>query len=208
LHAERVISSCGIDQSVEQFKSAIDEYIVPHSTAKMARTIRGHYCVGALARVKNSFARLSPMALKVAEALQMNAATDNPFHALKARLIEVVHFVEEAIRVIDDLLLHSYSSARATAMPKGGGSGIAAVEAPRGLLFHAYTYDADGLLQSADCIIPTAQNLASIEADITSLLPGLLDLPDAQLKHRVETLIRSYDPCLSCSTHQLRIDIE
>lgn len=208
LHARRVISSCGIDQSVAQFKASIDEYIVPHSTAKMARTERGHYCVGALARVKNSYGRLSPMAQKVATALQMNPETDNPFHGLKARLIEVIHFVEEAIHAIDDLLLHSFASARATAMPKGGGQGVAAVEAPRGLLFHAYTYDRNGLLETADCIIPTAQNLASIEADIESLLPDLLDLPDEQLRQRVETLIRSYDPCLSCSTHQLRIAIK
>ena len=208
LHSQRVISSCGVDQSVAQFKASIDEYIVPHSTAKMARTERGHYCVGALARVKNSHGRLSPMAQKVATALQMDPETDNPFHGLKARLIEVIHFVEEAIHAIDDLLLHSFASARATAMPKGGGQGVAAVEAPRGLLFHAYTYDQDGLLETADCIIPTAQNLASIEADIESLLPDLLDLPDEQLKHRVETLIRSYDPCLSCSTHQLRVAIK
>jgi coenzyme F420-reducing hydrogenase alpha subunit len=208
LHARRVISSCGIDQSVAQFKASIDEYIVPHSTAKMARTERGHYSVGALARVKNSYLRLSPMAKKVATALRMDTETDNPFHGLKARLIEVIHFVEEAIHAIDDLLLHSFTRARATAMPKGGGQGVAAVEAPRGLLFHAYSYDSDGLLESADCIIPTAQNLASIEADIESLLPAMLDLPDEQLKQRVETLIRSYDPCLSCSTHQLRVAIK
>ncbi|MCF6177829.1 MAG: Ni/Fe hydrogenase subunit alpha [Geopsychrobacter sp.] len=208
LHAERVISSCGIKQSVAQFKSTIDEYIVPHSTAKMARTERGHYCVGPLARVKNSFEHLSPMARKVADALQMNAATSNPFHGLKARLIEVIHFIEEAIHAIDALLLHSFASARSTAMPKGGGEGIAAVEAPRGLLFHSYSYDQNGLLESADCIIPTAQNLASIEADITTLLPHLLDLPDEQIKQRLEALIRAYDPCLSCATHQLQIAIK
>ncbi len=207
LHDRQVISTCGIDQTVTQFKSSIDEYIHPYSTAKMARTERGHYCVGPLARVKNSFALLSPMAHKVAAALHLKAETDNPFHGLKARLVEVVHFVEEAIQVIDDLLLHGFYPARSTAMPKGGGEGIAAVEAPRGLLFHAYTYDQDGLLTSADCIIPTAQNLASIEADIDALLPQLLDLPDDQLKQKVETLIRAYDPCLSCSTHQLQIAI-
>ncbi len=208
LHSDRVISSCGIDQSVEQFKDSIDEYIVPHSTAKMARTERGHYSVGALSRVKNSFSQLSPMAQKVAAVLQMDPNTNNPYHGLKARLIEVIHFVEEAIHAIDDLLLHSFNSARATAMPKGGGQGIAAVEAPRGLLFHAYTYDQNGNLETADCIIPTAQNLASIEADIEALLPKLLDLADAELKRRVETLIRAYDPCLSCSTHQLQIAIK
>lgn len=208
LHAQRVISSLGVDQSVAEFKASIDEYIVPHSTAKMARTERGHYAVGALARVKNSFNRLSPMAHKVATALQLSADTDNPFHGLKARLTEVVHFVEEAIHSIDDLLLHGYSAARAAAMPSGGGEGVAAVEAPRGLLFHAYSYDENGRLETADCIIPTAQNLASIESDIEALLPGLIDLPDEQLKQKVETLIRAYDPCLSCSTHQLQIAVK
>lgn len=207
VHGERVISSCDVDQSVAEFKASIDEYIVPHSTAKMARTERGHYCVGAMARTKNAFGRLSPMAHKVATALSYAATSDNPYHGLKARLVEVVHFVEEAIHVIDELLLHGFNSARATAMPKGGGKGVAAVEAPRGVLFHAYSYNEEGLLESADCIIPTAQNLASIEEDINTLLPGLVDLPDDEVRQRVETLVRSYDPCLSCSTHQLRVKV-
>lgn len=208
LHAERVSSSCGVNQSVAEFKASIDEYIVPHSTAKMARTERGHYCVGAMARTSNAFGCLSPMARKVAEALKYDAHNDNPFHGLKARLIEVIHFVEEAIHVIDELLLHGFSSARTTAMPKGGGQGLAAVEAPRGLLFHAYSYNKQGVLESADCIIPTAQNLASIEENINRLLPQLVDLPDDALRQRVETLVRSYDPCLSCSTHQLQIALK
>ena len=205
LHADRVMSNCGIEEAVEEFKAGIDEYIVPHSTAKMARTKRGHYVVGALARVKNGFATLSPMAQKVAAALDFGPVTDNPYHGLKARLIEVIHFVEEAIHTIDDLLLHGFSTARAAAVPHGGGAGVAAVEAPRGLLLHAYRYNGEGLLEEAECIIPTAQNLASIEEDINHLLPEILDLPDEQLKLQVETLIRAYDPCLSCSTHQLQI---
>jgi coenzyme F420-reducing hydrogenase alpha subunit len=92
-------------------------------------------------------------------------------------------------------------------MPSGGGRGTAAVEAPRGLLFHSYSYDRNGLLESADCVIPTAQNLASIETDLAAILPTLLDLPDRELRRRLEMLIRAYDPCLSCSTHLLEIDL-
>ncbi len=207
LHGQQVFSSCGLTSSVSEFKATIDEYIVPHSTAKMARTPRGHYCVGALARTRNGFDQLLPMARKVATALGFSPTTENPYHGLKARLIEVIHFTEEAMHTIDELLLHGFSAARANVVPQGGGSGVAAVEAPRGLLFHAYHYDQNGLLAGAECIIPTAQNLASIEADINQLLPQLLDLDDDSLRQRVETLVRAYDPCLSCATHQLRIAV-
>ncbi len=147
------------------------------------------------------------MANRVCTALQLQPDARNPFENLKARLAEVVHFIEEALHAIDELLLCGMRQIRNQATPTEGGSGTAAVEAPRGLLFHNYRYNQQGLLETADCVIPTAQNLAAIETDLQQLLPDLLDLPDQQLKQRLEMLIRAYDPCLSCSTHLVKIDL-
>lgn len=207
LHADRFHSSYGLNQSVSDYRKEFEEYLTAHSTAKFARTQRGSYMVGPLARLKNSFPRLSPMAQKVASALDIDAETTNPYHSLKARLVEVINYVEESIHSIDELLLHGLNGTASKLMPSGGGSGTAAVEAPRGLLFHSYTYDENGLLETADCVIPTAQNLANIETDLQTILPELLDLPDEELTRRLEMLIRAYDPCLSCSTHLLKIDL-
>ncbi|HKJ05486.1 MAG TPA: Ni/Fe hydrogenase subunit alpha [Geopsychrobacteraceae bacterium] len=207
LHANRFCSSSGLNAAVTDYKKEVEEYLTGYSTAKFARTARGSYMVGPLARFKNNFPRLSPMARKVASALTIDADTINPYHSLKARLVEVVNYVEESIHTIDELLLHGLNGTKPRAVPTGGGQGTAAVEAPRGLLFHSYTYDRNGLLDTADCVIPTAQNLANIETDLKAILPELLDRSDQELTRRLEMLIRSYDPCLSCSTHLLKIDL-
>jgi coenzyme F420-reducing hydrogenase alpha subunit len=207
LHGDILTSSLGESSPVTDYRAQIEEYLQPHSTAKLARSRSGSYMVGPQARICNGANQLSPMAKKVAAALQLEQSGSKPFENLKARLVEVVHFIEESLHAIDELLLHGMQRVNSNSTPAAGGSGTAAVEAPRGLLFHRYEYGADGLLQQADCVIPTAQNLAAIEADMQLLLPQLLDQPDEKLRLQLEMLIRAYDPCLSCSTHLVKIDL-
>ena len=207
LHGSNLTLSRGEKYPVTDYRNQIEEYLLPHSTAKLARTQNGSYMVGSQARICNGADHLSPMAVKVAEALQLDRAGLNPFENLKARLVEVIHYIEEALHAIDDLLRHGMHKISNNSIPAADGSGTAAVEAPRGLLFHRYEYDAEGLLRQADCVIPTAQNLASIETDIKLLLPQLIDQPEEQLRQQIEMLIRAYDPCLSCSTHLVKIDL-
>lgn len=207
LHGRQVISSGGASYPVTDYRQQIEEYISPHSTAKLARTKQGCYMVGPQARLRNGRQQLSPMAVRVCSALQLDPAGLNPFENLKTRLVEVIHYTEQALHAIDELLLCGMNQILANETPCAGGSGCAAIEAPRGLLFHNYRFDTQGLLETADCVIPTAQNLAAIEADLQLLLPELLELPEALLKRRLEMLIRAYDPCLSCSTHLLKIDL-
>ena len=206
LHGRTLVSSHGATFPVDQYHQHIEEFLVPHSTAKMARCKSGSYMVGSQARLRHGFARLSPMARKVAGALDVDSTGLNPFENLKARLVEVVHFIEEALHTIDELLMCGMTRIRGNDTPALRGPGTAVVEAPRGLLFHSYRYSAEGILEQADCIIPTAQNLACLEEDIRALVPDLLGKPEAQLRSQLEKLIRSYDPCLSCSTHLLKMD--
>jgi len=206
LHGRTLLTGNNSTFPVDQYRQHIEEYLVPHSTAKLARSKSGSYMVGSQARLRHGFARLSPMARKVADALNIDCSGLNPFENLKARLVEVVHYFEESLHAIDELLICGMHKICGNTSATGSGTGTAVVEAPRGLLFHSYRYSPDGLLENADCIIPTAQNLACIENDIQCLLPGLLDQPEEILRRQVEMLIRSYDPCLSCSTHQIKID--
>jgi len=88
------------------------------------------------------------------------------------------------------------------------GRGASAVEVPRGILFHEYSYGDDGMCLSANCIIPTNQNHANIQADFDRLLPELLaaDADETEMELAFEMLVRAYDPCISCSTHYLDIE--
>ena len=202
---ERMVSSDGIDAPVADFADILTEYFKPYANAKFARASRDTLMVGPLARFRNASEKLSPMAKKVAAVLRLDAATTNPYHGNLARLTEVVHFFEEAIHLIDNLLLKGIR-AESIWVPPGGGQGAGAVEAPRGTLFHAYTYDADGRISAANCIIPTAQNLGNIEADLRALVPQLLHLPQEEITLQLEMLIRAYDPCISCSTHLVKVE--
>jgi len=206
LAGDAIASSGGWQRPVGEYREAISTYAVPHATALFAATAQGVFSVGPLARVRNGFERLSPMARRVAAPLGIDARCDNPFRTLAARLVEVVHWNEEAMHLIDDLLIDGLRD-EPPARPEGGGYGVGAVEAPRGTLYHAYTYDGSGHLTHADCLIPTAQNLAHIEADLQRLVPRLLAGEREHLRDQAEKLVRAYDPCISCATHMVTVDV-
>ena len=119
--------------------------------------------------------------------------------------MELLHALAEASDIVDDL-----SAAGAPLAPWTARPGIAAwaTEAPRGLLFHRYEMDDDGLVRNAQIVPPTSQNQAAIEHDLAMFAPSVLSLPHAEVTHRLEQLIRSYDPCISCATHFLDLRIE
>ncbi|GAB4259823.1 MAG: Ni/Fe hydrogenase subunit alpha [Deferrisomatales bacterium] len=206
LMGEWIACSDGARVPVADYRSFIEEYTVAHSTAKFARSAGAAYQVGPLARVKNAFSALSPMARKVARALGLDPDTANPYDNVYARLVEVVHWVEAAIGWIDAVLAAGLAPEPPAAPTRAGGWGAAAVEAPRGTLIHAYAYDGDGRLEQADCVIPTAQNLANIEADLAALVATLAGQPREEVTRRLEMLLRAYDPCISCSTHTLQVE--
>jgi coenzyme F420-reducing hydrogenase alpha subunit len=118
--------------------------------------------------------------------------------------VETLHACDEALRIIGD---YTEPDRPAVAIEPRAGVGFAATEAPRGLLYHRYRLDADGTIAEARIVPPTSQNQASIEEDLSSYVEGFLDLPDEALQHRCEQTVRNYDPCISCATHFLRLDI-
>ena len=102
--------------------------------------------------------------------------------------------------LIDKLLARGIFNEALVAPARLSGVGVGACEVPRGVLFHQYTIE-DGLILRADCVIPTGQNLANIEADMRALVPQVLGLPRDEIVLSLEMLVRAYDPCISCSTH-------
>jgi len=193
-------SSMGGPVASRAFTKEIKEYVVAHSSAKHAASSRGTYMVGALARLNNNSRQLSKKGQAALKASGLKLPCNNPFANNMAQLIECFHATEDAMSTIDELLeLGPKNEPLAKASTFGRGAGI--VEAPRGLLYHEYEINRDGFIEDAVCVIPTAQNLRSIEGDLRALVPGMLDRPKSEIARSVETLVRAYDPCISCSSH-------
>ena len=194
---------------VSQYKSCTNEYVVPQSTAKYTKNKMGSYMAGALARFNNNYDQLHPEAKKLAEALKFKPLCFNPYMNSVAQLVEVVHSVKDSIRLIDEVLGAGYKPEE-LAKPTKHGQGQGGVEVPRGILFHDYGYDKDLMCTGGNCIIPTNQNHANIQLDLEALVPKLLaaDKDEKSIELGLEMLVRAYDPCISCSTHYLKVEFK
>lgn len=202
-----VHSSRGDTVSPQDYDSWIEEYTVPYSTAKLSRRQGQHYMVGALARFNNNYPQLSPLARQAAMDLPLPFPTTNPFAVTLAQIVECAHCVEESLKIIEELLHRGIEAdAEQAAVNARAGRGVGAVEAPRGILFHEYEFDDEGICRHANLVIPTAQNLGNIEDDMQSLAPQIAGRDKEEITHSLEMLARAYDPCISCSVHVVKKD--
>ncbi|MFO7792234.1 MAG: Ni/Fe hydrogenase subunit alpha [Candidatus Saliniplasma sp.] len=196
--------------SVDDYLDVTNEYIVPQSTAKYTKNNRESYMVGALARLNNNYEQLSPMAKEVADKFNLKPVNHNPYMNTVAQLVEVVHSVEDSIDIIDKILDRGLEEQKEYYQPEievKAGRGIAAVEVPRGILFHDYTYNEKGECTEANCIIPTNQNHGNIQLDMEKLVPEMIgEKSEDEIELTLEMLVRAYDPCISCSTHYLDVE--
>src|SRR3989338_2527671 len=204
LYSGKIQSTQKYSAKPKDYRKLIKESIAPYSTAKHTKSKKGAYMVGALARLCNNFNQLSYRAKKAAKELSLTAQSFNPFMNNAAQLVESFHCTEDAIKIIDKLLSAGIKKEELK-KPKKFGTGIGIVEAPRGILFHEYTINKDGIVTDANCIIPTAQNLQMIEEDLRGFVPTILSKPKDEVVKNIETLVRAYDPCISCSTHIMNV---
>lgn len=190
--------------------SAFDEHVVeehvPHSTALHAHLAgRDHYLVGPAARYALNSPLLSPLALELAREADLDTGYRNPFRSIVVRAVEIVYAVEEALRLID--AYEPPAPPFVDVRPRAA-TGFGVTEAPRGILYHRYQLDADGLVDSARIVPPTSQNQAGIEHDLTEFVASRVELPDDELQWQCEQAIRNYDPCISCSAHFLDFTVD
>jgi coenzyme F420-reducing hydrogenase alpha subunit len=183
-----------------------NEWCEPISTAKWAKHNRESYMVGALARFNNNYDQLHPKAKEAAKKLGLAPVCYNTFLNSAAQVVEIVHCIEDAIDIIDELLTRGIKPEDPTPVAQTSGEAVGSCDVPRGILFHHYVYK-DGLCTYANCIIPTNQNWANVNADLKAFLPQILDKPEDEIKHLLEMLVRAYDPCISCSTHTLQVEL-
>ena len=192
---------------VEDYETHFYEIHVPHSTALQARKKPSDstYFVGPLARIHLNYHTLNPIAKQTAKAIGIAPPCHNPHKSILARAVETVFAFEEGLAILKSLSMPNRSR---VPYEVRAGEGVSATEAPRGLIFHRYRVDSQGKVEFAKIVPPTSQNQAQIESDLRQLLPQLIACDDAKIALDCERLVRTYDPCISCSTHFLKLHIE
>ena len=202
----RLVSNKGLDISVREYDQHFVEEQVPHSNAlHSVHQTGGAYFVGPMARYNLNFDKLAPMVQEAARAAGLGPRCGNPFKSIIVRAVEVLHACDEALRIID-----AYEAPEQSAMdvrPRSA-TGYGCTEAPRGILYHRYRIDGQGVILDAKIVPPTSQNQKIIESDLWKFVPKYIDLPPDKLTWQCEQAIRNYDPCISCATHFLKLNIE
>lgn len=202
----RIVSSRGLDIGVEDFESHFEETHVEHSNALHSYLkTGGNYFVGPMARYNLNFDKLSPLTREVALEVGLSPVCRNPFKSIIIRSLEVLYACDEAIRIIDE---YEKPKVDAVEIEPRSGVGFGCTEAPRGLLYHRYEIDEKGFILDSKIVPPTSQNQNTIEEDLRHFVEPRLTLPDEKLQWQCEQTIRNYDPCISCATHFLKLEIE
>ena len=202
----RLVSNKGLDIAVQEYEDHFEEQHVSYSNAlHSVLKERGAYFVGPLARYNLNFDRLSPLAQEAARAAGLSPLCRNPFQSIIVRSVEVLYAFDEALRIIEQ---YERPEHPAIELQPRASTGYAITEAPRGILYHRYRLDDEGLILDAKIIPPTSQNQKTIENDLRHYVEQAIDLPEDQLTWQCEQAIRNYDPCISCATHFLKLHIE
>ncbi|OHV32329.1 dehydrogenase [Pseudofrankia sp. EUN1h] len=201
----RIVSTEGLDVTAAEYDDAVTERQVPWSNALQSTLADGRsYLVGPLARFAVNAPSLAPAARETAAAIGLRPPERNPYRSILVRCVEMVHAADEALRLID---AYTQPDSPALPTPPRAGTGHGATEAPRGLLHHRYTTDDAGTILDAKIVPPTSQNQLAIEEDLCGVVERHLDLPEAELTLLCERTIRNHDPCISCATHFLTVDV-
>jgi len=197
-----LVSTDGVVKKEHEYRLMTNEYMVSTSTSKWSKLSRASLAVGALARLNNNFAFLHPAAKEISQGFGLGPVNHNPFMNNIAQLVECVHVVMESIDLINGMIDSDWEEPRQKVVPKEG-VGVGAVEVPRGILYHSYEFDTEGRIVKSDCVIPTSQNHANIQHDLTALAEQYAKegKKDRDIEILAQMLVRSYDPCISCSVH-------
>lgn len=209
-----LVTSDGLEIPIERYADQFQEVQVPHSTALHslhfpsgtgAEQIGQPYLVGPLARLNLNWDRLPPAVQDGVTRSGLQLPSRNMFHSIVARAVEIHYALLEAVRILEQ---YRSPESPAVAVTPRAGTGYGCTEAPRGTLWHRYELDDKGDVMAATIVPPTSQNQARIEEDLRLALEAYgLGRPDEELRRFSETIIRNYDPCISCATHFLRLHV-
>jgi len=202
----RIVSNKGLDIPVHEYDDCFTEEHVQHSNA-LHSVIKGRqtYLVGPLARYNLNFDHLSPLSQEAARSAGLSNVCRNPFKSIVVRSVEILYACDEALRIIEQ---YEKPDKPAIEVQLRSATGYGCTEAPRGILYHRYSIDNNGIIRDAKIVPPTSQNQKAIENDLREFIPKYIELPREQLTLKCEQAVRNYDPCISCATHFLKLTLE
>jgi sulfhydrogenase subunit alpha len=202
----RLVSNKGLNIAIAEYENYFVEEHVSHSNAlHSVLKSRGAYHVGPLARFNLNFDRLTSTAQEAAKSVDLVPPITNPFKSIIVRSVETVYACEEALRIIQE---YEMPEAPSTDVHPRPSVGYGCTEAPRGFLYHRYRINEKGLITEAKIVPPTSQNQKTMEQDLREFVPPRLNLTQDKLTWQCEQAIRNYDPCISCATHFIRLEIK
>ena len=202
-----VVSSRGLRIPMARYDEEFREIQVPYSHAlHSVRRDGGSYLVGPMARYANNRDRLGPRADAIVREVGLEPVVRNPFRSVIVRAVEMVYACEEALRIIDGYRPPDRPYVETNSGLATDGC-VAITEAPRGMLYHRYRLDATGTIRDARIVAPTSQNQKRIEEDVRAVVERSIDLESEPLTVACEQAIRNHDPCISCATHFLSLDL-
>jgi coenzyme F420-reducing hydrogenase alpha subunit len=202
----RVASDRGLDIPAADYdEHFVEEHVERSNALHSRRRDGGTYLCGPLARFTLNGGRLTPLTLQAARDAGVEPPCADPFRSIVVRSLELVYACDEALR-----LVAAYEEPDVPSVPVEpvAGVGYGATEAPRGLLYHRYRIADDGTILDAKIVPPTSQNQLAIEDDLRAVVARYADRRDEELRDLCEQTIRNYDPCISCATHFLRLEVE
>ena len=206
IESGRLASSGGLDLMPAEYVEHFVEEQVAHSNALHSRLREGgSYLCGPLARYALSSEKLTPLAREAAAEAGLGPVCRNPFQSIVVRSVEILFAIDEALRIIAS---YERPERPAVEVQPRAATGYGWTEAPRGVLYHRYRLDADGTVLDAKIVPPTSQNQLRIEEDLHGVVRANLELDDEHLRQRCEQAIRNHDPCISCSTHFLKLEVD
>lgn len=206
IYRGNIVSDNGLNTPIETWQEHFEEKQLAHSTALYAYLHGKPYLVGPLARLNLNQTHLPTATANCLAKTGIQFPSSNMFHSIIARAVEMHMVINQALDILENYHVPEHACTEHWA-PKAGVT-YGASEAPRGVLWHRYEVDETGLVSAAQIVPPTSQNQARIEQDIAqSLMAYGLDHDNEQLRLRAETVIRNYDPCISCATHFLKLKV-
>ena len=201
----RLISNNGLNIDIREYELIFHETHAYYTNALQSEMKgKGAYLVGPLARFNLNFEKLSSLAQKAAREADAVPPIRNPFKSIVARAVEALYACDEAIRIIENYEQPESAAVDYSVRP---GFGFGCTEAPRGILYHRYLVGEDGTIRDAKIVPPTSQNQKMIETDLRNFVTANIEMPKQELTLRCEQVVRNYDPCISCATHFLKLEI-
>lgn len=196
-----IVSSQGIHIPVERFEENFNELQKQQEVIKRVEHGGKSYMVGAIARININRGKLQENAFHYLSSLKLKFPNYNPFNNIFAQMTELIHAVEQTERILREMIQLDLEKAITKEYKIKAGTGVAAVEAPRGTLYYHVEVDAGGYVKNVNIITPTAQFLSNLEDDIMEYIPGIMKLSDTARQRKLRAFIRAYDPCISCAVH-------